>query len=48
MGEEWKQYQPYPSYWVSTLGNVKRIYKKIVKNIYLNPQLIIKVMGKLI
>ena len=27
MGEEWKQYQPYPSYWVSNLGNVKRIYK---------------------
>ena len=27
MGEEWKQYQPYPSYWVSDLGNVKRIYK---------------------
>ena len=27
MGEEWKQYQPYHSYWVSTLGNVKRVYK---------------------
>ena len=27
MGEEWKHYQPYPSYWVSTLGTVKRIYK---------------------
>ena len=27
MGEEWKQCQPYHSYWVSTLGNVKRIYK---------------------
>ena len=28
MVEEWKQYQPYPSYWASNLGNVKRIYKK--------------------
>ena len=27
MGEVWKQYDPYPSYWVSNLGNVKRIYK---------------------
>ena len=27
MGEEWKQYEPYPSYWVSDLGYVKRIYK---------------------
>ena len=27
MGDEWKQYQSYPSYWVSNLGNVKRIYK---------------------
>ena len=27
MGEKWKQYQPYPSYWVSNLGNVKRTYK---------------------
>ena len=27
MVEEWKQYQPCPSYWVSNLGNVKRIYK---------------------
>ena len=26
MGEEWKQYKPYPSYWVNALGNVKRIY----------------------
>ena len=27
MGDAWKQYEPYPSYWVSNLGNVKRIYK---------------------
>ena len=25
--EEWKQYTPYPCYWVSSLGRVKRIYK---------------------
>ena len=28
MGDEWKQCQPYPSYWVSNLGHVKRIYKR--------------------
>ena len=27
MGEIWKQYEPYPSYWVSDLGNAKRIYE---------------------
>ena len=25
--EEWRQYKPYPCYWVSNFGRVKRIYK---------------------
>ena len=33
MGEEWKQYQHYPSYWVSNLGNVKRIYKDMKEHV---------------
>jgi hypothetical protein len=25
--EEWRQYEPYPCYWVSNLGRIKRLYK---------------------
>ena len=34
--EEWKQYDPFPCYWVSDLGRVTRIYKNRSEN-YLNP-----------
>ena len=33
--EEWKQYEPFPCYWVSDLGRVKRMYKNGIEN-YLN------------
>ena len=33
MGEEWKQYQPYPCYWVSFLGNVKLICKNMKEHV---------------
>ena len=46
MGEEWKQYQPYPSYWVSTLGNVKRIYKNGREHIF-KPSINHKGYGKI-
>ena len=46
MGEEWKQYEPYPSYWVSSLGNVKRIYKSGKEHI-LKPSIDYKGYGKI-
>ena len=47
MGEEWKQYQPFASYWISTLGDVKRIYKNGKEHI-LKPTTNHKGYGKLI
>ena len=37
MEEEWKQYQSDPSYWVSNLGDVKRIYGRNSKDHVLKP-----------
>ena len=34
--EEWRQHKPFPCYWVSNLGRVKRIYKNGNEK-YLNP-----------
>ena len=47
MEEEWKQYQHYPSYWVSNLGNVQRIYKKNSKEHLLKPTINYKGYAKI-